>query len=152
MEHIIGGKFKLGRKIGSGSFGELYLGMQLMWFLFVWSCNSRASLRNMADIDGVSFGLYRYKCTNWRGSGCQAGKWVIYSIVSISIYWEIWRFCFSPLRWYGDLTNCEILRSRLKINFFPWIKIVLQYLELWFWFLAFNFCCEHLVGQYRRKL
>ncbi|KGN56848.1 casein kinase 1-like protein 10 [Cucumis sativus] len=26
MEHIIGGKFKLGRKIGSGSFGELYLG------------------------------------------------------------------------------------------------------------------------------
>ncbi|XP_038991686.1 casein kinase 1-like protein 10 [Hibiscus syriacus] len=26
MEHIIGGKFKLGRKIGNGSFGELYLG------------------------------------------------------------------------------------------------------------------------------
>ncbi|KAG6582742.1 Casein kinase 1-like protein 11, partial [Cucurbita argyrosperma subsp. sororia] len=26
MERIIGGKFKLGRKIGSGSFGELYLG------------------------------------------------------------------------------------------------------------------------------
>jgi hypothetical protein len=27
MEHVIGGKFRLGRKIGSGSFGELYLGM-----------------------------------------------------------------------------------------------------------------------------
>jgi casein kinase 1 epsilon len=26
MDLVIGGKFKLGRKIGSGSFGELYLG------------------------------------------------------------------------------------------------------------------------------
>ncbi|KAI4985360.1 hypothetical protein ZWY2020_017990 [Hordeum vulgare] len=29
MEHIIAGKFKLGRKIGSGSFGELYLGINI---------------------------------------------------------------------------------------------------------------------------
>ncbi|KAK1289199.1 Casein kinase I isoform delta-like [Acorus calamus] len=29
MEHIIGGRFKMGRKIGSGSFGELYLGVNV---------------------------------------------------------------------------------------------------------------------------
>lgn len=29
MDHIVGGKFTLGRKIGSGSFGELYLGVNI---------------------------------------------------------------------------------------------------------------------------
>ncbi|OWM71668.1 casein kinase 1-like protein 10 [Punica granatum] len=29
MDHVIGGKFKMGRKIGSGSFGELYVGVNI---------------------------------------------------------------------------------------------------------------------------
>ncbi|KAL8048204.1 hypothetical protein ABFS82_07G048800 [Erythranthe guttata] len=29
MDHVIGGKYKLGRKIGGGSFGELYLGVSI---------------------------------------------------------------------------------------------------------------------------
>lgn len=32
MDHVVGGKFKLGRKIGSGSFGELHLGRVLVRF------------------------------------------------------------------------------------------------------------------------
>jgi hypothetical protein len=34
MEHVIGGKYKLGRKIGSGSFGELYLGTFCVFYAY----------------------------------------------------------------------------------------------------------------------
>lgn len=34
MEPRVGGKFRLGRKIGSGSFGEIYLGLFALFFLF----------------------------------------------------------------------------------------------------------------------
>ena len=41
MEHIIGGKFKLGRKIGRGSFGELYLGITIMsLFIYIYYLSS----------------------------------------------------------------------------------------------------------------
>jgi hypothetical protein len=36
MEHVIGGKYKLGRKIGSGSFGELYLGTFYVFYDAKW--------------------------------------------------------------------------------------------------------------------
>lgn len=48
MEHVIGGKFKLGRKIGSGSFGELYLGMHsCAWSIIIYSFSYFGVLRIM---------------------------------------------------------------------------------------------------------
>jgi hypothetical protein len=34
MDHIVGGKFKVGRKIGGGSFGEIFLGQFFLFFFF----------------------------------------------------------------------------------------------------------------------
>lgn len=36
MDHVIAGKFKLGRKIGSGSFGELYIGIYPCYFCLLF--------------------------------------------------------------------------------------------------------------------
>jgi len=34
MDIVVGGKFKLGRKLGIGAFGELYLGMHFIYQFF----------------------------------------------------------------------------------------------------------------------
>jgi len=40
MDHVVGGKFKLGKKIGSGSFGELFLGEFSAYPFFTYSRNT----------------------------------------------------------------------------------------------------------------
>lgn len=72
MDHVIGGKFKLWRKIGSGSFGKLYLGIWnssgILTFLPLF-CQLWCFIED--------FGMcFRSECTNWRGSCCEAGMHV----------------------------------------------------------------------------
>jgi hypothetical protein len=80
MEHVIGGKFKLGRKIGSGSFGELYLGTVLTGFIdlsFVSVCLRcealylvRYCLIIYCKVDYI---VCRRQHTEQRGGGYQVG-------------------------------------------------------------------------------
>lgn len=38
MEKVVGGKYRIGRKIGSGSFGEIYIGMIYLIRNFHFAC------------------------------------------------------------------------------------------------------------------
>jgi hypothetical protein len=79
MEHVIGGKFKLGRKIGSGSFGELYLGTVLTGFTdlsFVSDCLRCEALylaRYWLIHCKVDYIVCRRQHTEQRGGGYQVG-------------------------------------------------------------------------------
>ncbi|KAG6487296.1 hypothetical protein ZIOFF_055882 [Zingiber officinale] len=44
MDRIVGGKYKLGRKIGSGSFGEIFLGERIVPLRVSFASNSRRTL------------------------------------------------------------------------------------------------------------
>ena len=74
MDHVIGGKFKLGRKIGSGSFGELYLGGDsfpsnvalLVWELFVLMVIWFVSGINVQTGEEVAVKLVREFFICWR--------------------------------------------------------------------------------------
>lgn len=35
MDKVVGGKYRIGRKIGSGSFGEIYIGMNYKKLYFI---------------------------------------------------------------------------------------------------------------------
>jgi len=59
MEHVIGGKFKLGKKIGSGSFGELYLGTGLAGFSLI---QNRSRFSAGFDAPPFRFGLLFCVC------------------------------------------------------------------------------------------
>lgn len=58
MDHIVGGKFKLGRKIGGGSFGEIFLGQFFLFFFFFSLCYVIAILFKLMNI-AYGFNLYR---------------------------------------------------------------------------------------------
>lgn len=67
IDHMVGGKFKLGRKIGSGSFGELFLGIKfLAVFLLRFICLKVCVFSG----DLIWVFVIRCKCANWRGSCC----------------------------------------------------------------------------------
>ena len=59
MDNVIGGKFKLGRKIGGGSFGELFLGKNCFSLircnlfdlnLIYWKCFSGVSVQTGEEV------------------------------------------------------------------------------------------------------
>lgn len=81
MEPRVANKYRLGRKIGSGSFGEIYIGIIVYIVLYyVKSVFYRFFIvciepRNVACFMIMIFLLcFRHKCTNQRRSWNQTGK------------------------------------------------------------------------------
>lgn len=75
MDHVVGGKFKLGKKIGSGSFGELFLGqfaagpkilLFLSYVIYFWE-------QGEEDADFAALLACSCECADRRGSRRQIG-------------------------------------------------------------------------------
>lgn len=82
MEPRVGNKFRLGRKIGSGSFGEIYLGScPDCLFLFLFFCSCLVKICFFFVIVGVDFVLI----CNFSGTNIQTNEEVAIKLVSASI-------------------------------------------------------------------
>lgn len=90
MDHVVGGKFKLGRKIGSGSFGELYLGRLFFkkiyyykFITFVQSFPVPILFCICSHVTNLMISVihlvkrFRCQCTEWRRSSYQVGMLVL---------------------------------------------------------------------------
>ncbi|KAL6546833.1 hypothetical protein OROMI_022554 [Orobanche minor] len=93
MERIVSGKFKLGLKVGSGSFGEIFLATPVDTFqivavkivsCFAWSaCSSSVNFRGMPKIgndedsviEGILSGLEKQRNNDF---GFNLGKYEFY--------------------------------------------------------------------------
>ena len=71
MELRVGGKYRLGRRIGSGSFGDIYLGKQPM-------CRSSCMRICFVSIHTL------YMCTSCFTAVCDGGWFVVAIIVELS--------------------------------------------------------------------
>ena len=74
MDNVIGGKFKLGRKIGGGSFGELFLGKKKNCFSLI-----RCNLYSIFLITLFDLNLIYWKC--FSGVSVQTGEEVAVKLV-----------------------------------------------------------------------
>lgn len=108
MDHVIAGKFKLGRKIGSGSFGELYLGLySLVFYCFIFFCNFCLSSKR----GGHSFVFFVVAAINLQNGEEVAVKLVCDWVFNGRIY-----FAFNELIYFFSLLVAATSNFTLLIS------------------------------------
>lgn len=135
MENVIGGKFKLGRKIGSGSFGELYLGVFLFYillvdfvpFLQIIECNWRF----------FSVQVLTYKAERrWESSWYVLVKAEIYGIIVVSSL-KLSTF-FMVLLIFRNLSKPSILNFTMSLKYICYFRVEVRY-DVFLLYLNFYF-------------